>query len=126
MPHATESTSSPPDPSLPPAGRVDQLNPDQVRIVDLEKSDSDTTTRLDCYDPDGDLADGNLEGVRSVFQLVDGTVYVRAIDWARSPSLDPSVELHWVDTGMRVENVDRIRVFTWPEAELAQVFKHME
>jgi hypothetical protein len=57
---------------------------------------------------------------------VDETVHVRAIDWAHSPSLAPNVELRWVDTEMRVEDVDRIRVFTWPEAELLQVFKQME
>jgi hypothetical protein len=124
MPDTVESTPRASDTSLPPAGRVDQLDPDQVRVVDLEDT-TGSVTRHDCYDPEGCLNDGDLEGVRSVFRLVDGEVHVRAIDWARSRSLDPSIELHWVATGLHVEDIERIRVFTWPEAELAQVFKHM-
>jgi hypothetical protein len=123
---AESPSSASPDDTLPPAGRVDQLDPDQVRVVDVEREDTGDVVRYDCYDPDGSLAEGDPDGVQHIFQLVDGEVYVRAIDWARSSSLDPSVELHWVATGMHVDDVDQIRVFTWPDAELSQVFKHME
>lgn len=126
MPTATAETlprSS--ERSLPSAGQVDRLDPRQVRTVDVEHQHTGEVVHRDCYDPEGSLDGGDLAGVRQVFQLVEGEVYVRAIDWARSSSMDPSIELHWVSTGMHVGEVDQIRVFTWPDAELVQVFRHM-
>ena len=114
------------NPSLPPPGDVGQLDPTQIRVVDVEHKHTDEVIRHDCYDPDGSLDEGDLDGVRKVFQLVDGEVYVRAIDWARSSSMNPNIELHWVATGMHVDEVDQVRVFTWPDATLSRVFKHME
>jgi len=125
MPASTVSSQST-DATAPPGSQVDQLEPDRIRIIEVEDETAGNVVRQDCYDPNGHLENGDLDGVRSVFKLQDGEVYVCAIDWARSSSLDPSIELHWVATGMRVEDIDRIRVFTWPEAELSQVFKHME
>lgn len=123
---ASATTSQSPDAASPSVSQVDQLEPDRIRIVEIEDEDADNVVRQDCYDPNGHLDSGDLDGVRSVFKLEDGEVCVCAIDWARSSSLDPNIELHWVATGMCVEDIDRIRVFTWPEAELSQVFKHME
>ena len=125
MPASTVSSQST-DATAPPGSQVDQLEPDRIRIIEVEDETAGNVVRQYCYDPNGHLENGDLDGVRSVFKLQDGEVYVCAIDWARSSSLDPSIELHWVATGMRVEDIDRIRVFTWPEAELSQVFKHME
>ena len=125
MPASSDSSQST-DTTPPPVSQIDQLEPSRIRVVEIEDETSDNVVRQDCYDPNGHLDDGDLDGVRSVFRLKDGEVYVCAIDWARSSSLDPNIELHWVATGMQVEDVDRIRVFTWPEAELSQVFKHME
>lgn len=121
---ATPSRAS--ESPLPPAGEVDRLNPEHVRVVDVEHEHTGKVVRRDCYDPEGSLAEGDLEGVRKVFHLVDGEVHVRALDWARSSSMDPSIELRWVGTGMHVEEVDQVRVFTWPDATLSRVFKHMD
>jgi hypothetical protein len=121
---ATSSRSS--DSPLPPAGEVCQLNPEHVRVVDVEDKHTGEVVRRDCYDPEGGLAEDDLDGVRKVFHLVDGEVYVRAIDWARSSSMDPSIELRWVGTGMHVDDVDQVRIFTWPDATLSRVFKHMD
>ena len=127
MPPASAKTASPSSaPSLPSADEVGQLDPTHVRVVDVEHKHTGEVVRHDCYDPNGSLAEGDLAGVRTVFQLVDGEVYVRAIDWARSSSMNPSLELHWVSTGMHVDEVDQVRVFTWPDATLSRVFKHME
>jgi len=127
MPTATaEPTSPTQNTSLPPAGRVDQLDPQQVRVVDVEAENTDEVVRRDCYDPQDSLIGDDLDGVQTVFQLVEGEVHVRAIDWARSDSMKPSVDLQWVPTGMQADEVDRIRVFTWPNAELFRVFKDTE
>ena len=123
-PDAAPSHSS--DATLPSAGRIHQLRPDRIRIVEIEDTASDIVVRHDCHDPEEQLDDGDLKGVRSVFRLVNGEICVRAIDWARSSSLNPSVEFRWTCTGIRVEDVDHIRVYTWPEGELSQVFTHME
>jgi len=125
MPASTASPQST-DTTASPGSQIDQLKPDRIRIIEVEDKTSGNVVRQDCYAPNEHLENGNLDGVRSVLTLQDREVYVCAIDWARSSSLDPSIELHWVATGMRVEDIDRIRVFTWPEAELSQVFKHME
>jgi hypothetical protein len=124
MPTSTASSQSTDD--TPSVSQIDQLEPDRIRVIEIEDKTSGNVVRRDCYDPNGHLENGDLDGVRSVFTLQDGEVYVCAIDWARSSSLDPSIELHWVATGMRVEDIDRIRIFTWPEGDLSQVFKHME
>lgn len=111
--------------SLPPAGQVDCLDPSQIRVVDVEHERTGEVVRRDCYDPVG-MDPGDLNGVRKVFELVDGEVYVRAIDWARSAEMDADVALRWIPTGMQVQEVDQIRVSTWPDAELSQVFRHSD
>ena len=111
--------------SLPPAGQVDCLDPSQNRVVDVEHERTGEVVRRDCYDPVG-MDPGDLNGVRKVFELVDGEVYVRAIDWARSAEMDADVALRWIPTGMQVQEVDQIRVSTWPDAELSQVFRHSD
>jgi hypothetical protein len=65
-----------------------------------------------------------VKGARRVFELVDGEVSVRAINWARSARMDADVGLRWIPTGMEIHEVDRIRVFTWPRAEFSQVFRY--
>lgn len=126
MPPVTaEPASHPSHSSLPPAGQVDHLDPDHVRVVEIESKRADEVVRHDCYDPAG-MDPSDLDGVRNVFERADGEVYVRAIDWARSAEMDADVALHWVPTGMQVEEVDQIRVRTWPDAELSQVFRHTE
>lgn len=126
MPTATAEPPSRGSPSpLPPADQVDQLDPAQIRVVDVEHERTGEVVRRDCYDPDG-LGPSDVNGARKVFELVDGEVYVRAIDWARSADMDADVALRWMPTGMEVQEVNRIRVFTWPDAELSQVFRHRE
>lgn len=125
MPTVTaEPTSRPSRSSLPPAGQVDSLDPGHVRVVEIEPEQTDEVVRHDCYNPAG-MDPSNLDGIRNVFELVNGEVYVRAIDWARSAEMDADVALRWISTGIQVHEIDRIRVRTWPDAQLSQVFRHM-
>lgn len=66
--HCIVAMSTGPGAALPPAGRLHQLRPARIRMVEIEDS---------------------------------------------------------AGTGIQVEDVDRIRVYTGPKAELSRVFKHM-
>lgn len=125
---SSTQTPSPPssEPDLPPAGTVDQIDPGKVYVVDVEHVRTGEVVRRDCYDPNGALRSGTPGDVRTVFHLRNEEVYVRAINWARSASFEPEVVLKWVPTGMHVDEVDRIRVFTWPNAEPVRIFTRME
>jgi hypothetical protein len=93
-------------------------------VVDVECDGR--VVRLDCYVPDGSLAVDDPNGLRSVFRLVDGTIHVQTIDWAQSRSLDSSLEVTWRSTGLHAADVDRIRVYTWPDGELVRIFREQE
>lgn len=114
------------NPSLPPdldAYKPDRddtpgpLDPDKIRVVDVETESSGSVLRFDCYEPSSE---------KKMFRLVGDQVEVRAIDWARSRELDADVEIEWKSTGRSSWDVDQIRVFTWPAGELVRVYKDVE
>jgi len=111
-----------PQARLPDVRSVSSLDPQYVRVVEIDGSGA--PFRRDCYDPDGGLVERNLTGIQDLLHTVGGRLYLCAIDWARTSSLNPSVELHWVSTEMRVTDVNQIRVFSWPDGDLVRVFKH--
>ena len=93
-----------------PSPSLDRLNPRQIRVVDVELTDG-SVTRRDCYDKN----DGR--GVYTVNG--DGFLFVRAVRWNRSVR-EGNVTVGWEQSGTRAEQVERIRVYTWPEAELLE------
>lgn len=97
--------------------RLDQIDPDRVRVVDVESKRTGDVIRRDCYDPGSEVR---------MFRLRDGHVQLRTLEWDRSNSLDPLVEITWENTGIKKEHVDRIRIFEWPAGELIRVYKDME
>jgi hypothetical protein len=99
----------------------DRIDPDKVRVVDVEEKESGEVIRRDCYDPDGGPAE-----MGDVMRLKGGELYVRAIDWARSKSHSDELKLRWEPTGLTREEVGRIGVFTWPTGEAVRIFAHEE
>ena len=112
--------------SLPSPVTIEKIDPSKVRVIDVENKRTGEVVRRDCYARGGGLKGEDLHGVQNVFQLVDGEVHICVIDWARTASMNPTVELRWVPTGIHAEDVDQIRIFTWPDAKLDRVFKHTE
>lgn len=102
-PDQSGSASAPDRPSTP-----DRFDPAKVRVVDVEGTDG-TVERFDCYES---------EGTEKLFRLEEEAVQVRALDWARSEDMNAEAEVKWVDTGLSVGDVNRIRVFGWPKGEL--------
>lgn len=101
-------SGSPPDrPSTP-----DRFDPAQVRVVDVEGTDG-TVERFDCYES---------TGAEKPFRVEEEAVHVRALDWARSEDMNAEAEVTWIDTGLAVEDVGRIRVFAWPKGELLRTY----
>lgn len=94
-------SASPADPPTTP----DRFDPASIRVVDIEGADG-TVERFDCYD---------APGPGKLFRIEEGMVQVRALDWARSDDMQEEPEVKWLDTGLSVEAVDRIRVFGWPK-----------
>lgn len=111
-----------PQTALPDARTVSTLDPSHIRIVEIDGPGA--SLRRDCYDPRGGLLKGDLNGIEDLFQTVNGTLHVCTIDWARTSSLNPSVELEWVSTGMPPKDIDQIRIYNWPTGKLLRVFKH--
>jgi hypothetical protein len=102
---------------------IDRIDPTKVRVVAFECYEESKVVRHDCYDPERRLEDADPKSVRSILKLVHGEVFVRVIDWARSASMTPSVELEWVATGLHVEDIDRILVSTWPDGATLRIFQ---
>lgn len=96
---------------------LDQIDPDRIRVVDVENERTGNVIRRDCYDPGTEVR---------MFRLRDGHVQLRTLQWDQSDSLNPTVEITWEDTGLKKEDVDQIRIFEWPAGDLVRVFKDME
>lgn len=103
--------------NLPPPGTPDRLDPEKVRVIDIEIAPSGTLLRRDCYDPDGGAAE-----MGDVLRLKDGELYVRRVGWARSGSMNPEVELEWEATGLSPDEVRAIKVYTWPVGPPVRAF----
>lgn len=104
---------------LPPSSPVTSIHPGKIRVVDLE-NESGTVLRRDCYD-EGDYSDEDtIDDLPTLFRVINQEVFVRTIDWARSRSPESEIALRWEATGMRVEDVHCVRIFTWPNAELVR------
>lgn len=97
-----------------PQGRI---NPEKVRVVDLENTATDEIVRRDCYDPDGGPAE-----MGDVMCLSEDTLWLRTINWARAGDMNPEVHLQWTTIDIPLEHIGRIGVFTWPEAEAVRIF----
>lgn len=93
----------------------DRFDPAKIRVVDIEGEEG-TVERFDCYDP------GTGE---KLFRLDGDEVQVRALDWARSKDMNAVPEVKWIDTGLSVGTVDRIRVFGWPKGELIRTHQDL-
>lgn len=98
-----------------------RIDPEKVRVVDIEEKETGELIRRDCYDPDGGVAE-----MGDVLRLKGGELYLRAIDWARSKSQSEKIVLKWEPTGLRKEEVGRIGVYTWPAGEPVRVFADQE
>lgn len=94
-----------------------RVDPTKVRVVHIERKDTDEGIRRDCYDPDGGAAE-----MGDVMRLKDGELWLRTIDWARSKSPYEEVTLRWEATGLTQETVGRIGIFTWPLGEPVRIF----
>lgn len=105
-------SASPPDRPTTP----DRFVPANIRVVDVEGTDG-TVERFDCYDS---------PGTEKLFRIEDAAVQVRALDWARSEDMHAEPEVKWLDTGLSVREVDRIRVFDWPKGELIRAYEDID
>lgn len=95
----------------------DQLDPSKIRVVDVQPKGGRDLIRRDCYDPDGkDAQMGDVLGLKG------GELWLRTVDWARSTSLDPELEIKWEATGLTREEIGQVDVFTWPVGEPVEVF----
>jgi len=94
------------------AGTPERVNPEKVRVVDIEEKETGELIRRDCYDTDGGAAE-----MGDVLRPKDGELYLRAIDWARSKSRSDKLALQWEPTGLTKEEVGRIGVFTFSSAK---------
>ena len=95
----------------------ERIDPDKVRVVDIEEKETGELMRRDCYDPDGGAAE-----MGDVMRLKGGKLYLRSINWARSKSHSEDLTLRWEPTGLAREEVGRIGVFTWPRGEPVRIF----
>lgn len=110
---------------LPPSSPLKSIHPGKIRVVDLEH-ESGMVLRRDCYD-EGKHSDGEtIEDLPTLFRLINKEVFIRTIDWAQSRSPESEIALRWEATGMRVDNVDRIRIFTWPDAKLVREIEKVQ
>jgi hypothetical protein len=100
--------ASPPDRATTP----DRFEPAKIRVVDVEGADG-AVERFDCYDPQTE---------EKIFRLKGDRVQVRALKWARSADMNAEPEVRWIDTGLSAEEVERIRIFGWPQGELIHVY----
>jgi hypothetical protein len=103
--------TSPPDRPTTP----DRFDPAQIRVLDIEGTNGEVE-RFDCY---------AARTEEKMFRLKGDRVQVRALEWARSDDMDAKPEVQWIDTGLSVEEVDRIRIFGWPQGEMIRVYKDL-
>lgn len=93
-----------------------RLDPQKVRVVDVEKKETGEVLRRDCYDPDSGPAE-----MGDVMRLKEGELWLRTINWARERSRE-DLALTWEPTGLSPEDIGRIGVFTWPSGEPVRLF----
>lgn len=104
-----------PDPDPPrPASTPSRFVPSKIRVVDVESEAEGTVVRFDCYEG---------EAEEDLFRVADDEVEVRRLAWARSSDMNATPEVKWTSTDLSPAEVDRIRVFTWPEGELVHVYE---
>lgn len=94
-----------------------RIDPTKIRVVDIERKDTGSILRRDCYDPDGGAAE-----IGDVMGLKDGELWLRVVAWARSKSMDPTLHVRWEATGLCREDIGEVQVFTWPVGEPVPVF----
>lgn len=111
----TASNTDPEDP-LSETNLV-RIDPKKIRVVDVERKDTGEILRRDCYDPDGGDAD-----IGDVMGLKDGELWLRTVSWARSKTMEPTMEVRWEPTGLAREDIGQVEVFTWPVGEPVPVF----
>lgn len=104
-------------PTVKEADTPARLDPNKIRVVDVENKETGEMLRWDCYDPDG----GGAE-MGDVLRLEDGELWLRTIDWARSDIPGAKVRLRWQTTGLDQDKIGRIGVFTWPVGESVRIF----
>lgn len=95
---------------------ISRVDPDHVRIVEIERNGTGETIRRDCYDPDVGAAE-----IGDVMRLENEKLWLRIIDWARSES-SHEVTLRWEAVELNRGAVGRIGVFTWPDREPVRTF----
>lgn len=100
-----------------PPETLPRIDPDKVRVVDIEEKETGKLIRRDCYDPEGEATE-----MTGIMRLIGGELYLRVIGWARSNSQSEEIALKWEPTGLGKEEVGRIGVFTWPRGEPVRVF----
>lgn len=94
-----------------------RIDPEKVRVVDVEVKASGEVLRRDCYDPDGGPAE-----MGDVLRIEENQLWLRTLQWARSKSPSADLTLTWESTGLSPEEVGRIGVFTWPIGDPVRVF----
>ncbi|PSQ97133.1 MAG: hypothetical protein BRD55_04315 [Bacteroidetes bacterium SW_9_63_38] len=94
-----------------------RIDPAKIRVVEVERKDSGTFLRRDCYDPDG----GDAE-VGDVMGLRDGELWLRTVSWARSKDMKPELEVEWEPTGLTRDQIETVEVFSWPVGTPVPVF----
>lgn len=93
-----------------------QLDPKNVRVVDVEEKETGEVIRRDCYDLGGGPAE-----MGDVMRLNDGELWLRSINWARERS-QKELTLTWEPTGLSPDEIGRVGVFAWPTGEPVRVF----
>lgn len=116
--------SSPSPAASEPDAKTDILDPAKIHVVDIECEQTGNVFCWDCYDPLSQTHSENGDSRQSVFRIVDDTVYLRTINWARSASPDAEACVEWRSTGLSPDEVTRIRVHTWPRAKPDRTFQY--
>ena len=93
-----------------------RLQTGRIRVVALVVKATGDVLRRDCYDPEGSEGEGSM-------RVVDGELWLRVIEWARSRSMDAEVGVRWERTGFAPEEISRISVFAWPIRTPIRVFE---
>lgn len=90
------------------------FSPAQMRVVELESEETGTMRQFDCYE---------LESEEKMFRLSGDEIQVCAIDWADTPDEEAEADVQWIGTGLSYWEVDRIRVFSWPDYQPIRVYR---
>jgi len=113
----TDARGTPEGPVTEEADTPVRIDPQKVRVVDVEIKDTGELVRRDCYDPDGGPAE-----MGDVMRLKDDQLWLRVIRWAREKVHSSEVQVEWQATGLTPDEIGRIGVFTWPVGTAVRVF----